>query len=94
VANGYTYELALETYPLVVESEVTIAEEIQCLLDAGWRWDSDRLVHPKDRDIWRMYKRVDSPKVGNAQRLDAEIEHAVRDARQRWQRMSGRCGDS
>jgi hypothetical protein len=37
------------------------------------------LVHPKDKDIWRMYKRIDSPKVGT-ERFDAEIKQAVREA--------------
>jgi hypothetical protein len=25
---------------------VTIGEEIRCLIDAGWTWDGDKLVHP------------------------------------------------
>ena len=80
------YELEEATYPLiaeVVDAGATIPEEIQCLLDAGWTWDGDKLVHPKDKDVWRKYTKVNSPKIGISQRFDAEIEHAVRRARQR-----------
>jgi hypothetical protein len=88
---GDTYELAEATYPLRVDAGagVTIPEEICCLLDAGWEWVGNKLVHPQDQDIWRMYTKVDSPKVGNSQRLDAEIERAVREARWREQRTRG-----
>ena len=55
---------------------MSIPEEIQCLLNAGWTWDGNRLLHPKDKDIWRMYKRIDSPKVGT-ERFNAEIKQAV-----------------
>ena len=86
---GQGYELEEATYPLHVEmcASVSIAEEIQCLLDAGWTWDGNKLVHPRDNDIWRMYTKVDSPKIGNSQRLDAEIEQAMRESRWREQRM-------
>ena len=67
------YELADEIYPLVVDAGVPLAEEIRCLVEAGWTWDGNRLVHPNDKDIWRMYKKVDSSKIGNSRRLDAEI---------------------
>jgi hypothetical protein len=85
---GQGYELEEGTYPLHVEmgAGVSILEEIQILLDAGWTWDRNKLVHPSDKGIWRMYKRVNSPKIGNAQRLDAEIEQAVRESRWREQR--------
>ena len=36
---------------------VTIGEEIQCLLAAGWTWDGDRLVHPVHEDVWTRYER-------------------------------------
>jgi len=39
---------------------VTVGEEIRCLLDAGWTWDGDKLVHPTHNGIWTMYKRIDS----------------------------------
>jgi hypothetical protein len=85
---GQGYELAETTYPLRVDEEagVTLLEEIRRLLDAGWTWDGDKLVHPSDKDIWRIYKKVDSPKVGNSERLDAEIKHAVQEGRWREQR--------
>jgi len=76
MTKGQGFELADATYPLVVDARVTILEEIQCLLDAGWTWDGDKLVHPKDKDIWRMYTKVDSSKIGS-QRFDAEIEKAL-----------------
>src|SRR4051794_40195511 len=53
------YELADATYPLAVNAGVTISEEIRCLLDAGWTWEGNKLVHPGDKDIWRMYTKVD-----------------------------------
>jgi hypothetical protein len=82
MTDGQVYELEITTYPLipeVVDAGVSILEEIQCLLNAGWTWHEDKLVHPKDKDIWRMYKRIDSPKVGT-ERFDAEIKQAVREA--------------
>jgi hypothetical protein len=89
---GQGYELEEGTYPLHVEmvAGVSIREEIQILLDAGWTWDRNKLVHPSDKSIWRMYTRVDSPKIGNAQRLDAEIEQAVRESR--WQEQGKQSG--
>jgi hypothetical protein len=80
------FEFADATYPLVVDAGVALNEEIQCLLDAGWTWDGNKLVHPKDKDIWRKYKKVDSPKIAS-QRFDAEIEQVLRESRQRKQRM-------
>jgi hypothetical protein len=82
------YDLAETTYPLRIDARegVTIPEEIRCLLDAGWTWDGDKLVHPSYKDIWRKYTKVDSPKIGSSQRFDAEIEQAVREARWREQR--------
>ena len=90
MTDGRGYEIVESTYPLIPEvtdAAVTIPEEIRCLLNAGWAWDGDKLVHPQDKGIWRMYEKVDSPKIGSPQRLDAEIEHSVRAARKRVQRM-------
>jgi hypothetical protein len=86
-----TYELAEAAYPLAVASSagVTILEEIRCLLDAGWTWDRDKLVHPQHRELWRMYTKMDSPKLGDSRRLDAEIEQAVREAGWRELRKQG-----
>jgi hypothetical protein len=81
------YELADEIYPLVVDAGVPLAEEIRCLVEAGWTWDGNRLVHPKDKDIWRMYKKVDSSKIGNSRRLDAEIAQSVHEAERKGQRL-------
>jgi hypothetical protein len=86
MSDGQAFELADGTYPLMVDGGVTIPEEIQCLLDAGWTWNGDKLVHPKDKDIWRMYQRVDSRRIGS-ERFNAEIEQAVQEARRQEQRM-------
>jgi hypothetical protein len=93
MTDGQTYDLEIAAYPLVsevVEALVAIPEEIQCLLNAGWTWDGNKLVHPKDKDIWRMYKRIDSPKVGT-ERFNAEIKQAVLETRvrERESRESG-----
>jgi hypothetical protein len=85
MTDGQTYDLEISAYPLVSdvgEALVAIPEEIQCLLHAGWTWDGNRLLHPKDKDIWRMYKRIDSPKVGT-ERFNAEIKQAVLETRAR-----------
>jgi hypothetical protein len=68
------------------DGPVTIGEEIQCLLAAGWTWDGDKLVHPKDKDVWTMYKRTFShaSRTGD---FDAEVKQAVRKARQQRRRM-------
>jgi hypothetical protein len=82
MTDRQTYELEIATYPLipeVIDTGVSIPDEIHCLLDAGWTWDGDKLVHPKNKDTWRMYKRIDSPKVGS-QRFDAEIKQRLREA--------------
>jgi len=64
---------------------VTIGEEIQCLVDAGWTWEGDRLVHPKYKDVWTRYKRSFSHE-SRTEHFDAEIAQAVQEARQRKQR--------
>ena len=91
MTDATTYELAEATYPLAVAGStgVTIAEEIRSLLDAGWTWDGDKLVHPQYRELWRMYTKMDSPKLGDSRRLDAEIKQAVREARWRELRKQG-----
>jgi hypothetical protein len=61
---------------------VTVGEEIQCLLAAGWTWNGDKLVHPGDADCWTMYKRIDSNKIRREQ-FERELEQAVREARQK-----------
>jgi len=67
----------------VQDAAITLDEEIRCLLDAGWRWDGDKLVHPKDSEIWRMYTKTNAPNIGRrASQLDAEIAEAVRAVRQ------------
>src|SRR4051812_44598931 len=65
MTDGRGYELADATYPLRVDAGVTIPEEIRCLVDTGWTWDGNKLVHPGDKDIWRMYTKVDSSKIGD-----------------------------
>jgi hypothetical protein len=88
MSDSQTYEFEVPAYPLVeqvADQEVTIPEEIQLMLDAGWTWDADKMVHPKDKDIWRMYKRIDSPKIAS-DRFNAEIKQAVQAARWRQRR--------
>lgn len=63
---------------------LTIAEEIQCLLDAGWSWDGDKLVHPKYKDVWTKYKRIDCNKI-RIHDFEWELSQAVRKARQQKQ---------
>ena len=60
MTDGKSYELAEATYPLAVAggTEGTILEEIRCLLDAGWTWDGDKLVHPQNRELWRKYTKM------------------------------------
>ena len=56
MTDGKSYELAEATYPLAVAggTEVTILEEIRCLLDAGWTWDGDKLVENPQRGRSRL----------------------------------------
>jgi hypothetical protein len=66
------------------KTDVTIGEEIRCLLDAGRTWDGDKLVHPTYKAAWRMYQRVDSGSIAaRPGQLDAEIDQAVRKTRQK-----------
>jgi hypothetical protein len=70
---------------------VTIEEEIRCLLDAGWAWDGDKLVHPTHKEIWRMYQRVDCRSItARSEQFESEIREAVFRARQQG-RCDGRC---
>jgi hypothetical protein len=68
------------------DAAVTVGEEIQCLLAAGWTWNGDKLVHPGDKDTWIMYKRVDSHKI-RVEQFESELKQAVREARQRERQM-------
>jgi hypothetical protein len=62
---------------------MTIGEEIQCLLAAGWKWEKDMLVHPRHSNIWIMYKRVDSCELGEKRDLfEGHLLDAVRKARE------------
>ena len=95
MTDRQTYDFVTATYPLVpevVDAPVPIPDEIGCLLDAGWNWVGDKLVNPKNNDIWRQYKRVDSPKVCS-ERFDAEIKQALRAARWRDQGIGAACDE-
>jgi len=70
------------------DAAVTIGEEIQCLLAAGWAWDWDKLVHPRDKDVWTSYKRTFSHPA-RVEHFDAEIAQAVRRARRQGRPMEG-----
>jgi hypothetical protein len=94
MTDRQTYDLEMATYPLIpelVDAPVPIPDEIRCLLDAGWKWDGDKLVNPQNNNIWRRYKRIDSPKVCS-ERFDAEIKQALRETRWREQRIAS-AGD-
>ena len=66
MTDGRGYELADATYPLPVDAGVTIPEEIRCLVDAGWAWDGNKLVHPEDKSFGECIRSVDSSKIGDA----------------------------
>lgn len=62
---------------------VSVEEEIRALRAAGWIWDRDKLVHPKDKETWREYQRIDSRTIAaRSAQFEAEIEQAVRQARE------------
>ena len=72
-----------------VNELVTVGEEIRCLLDAGWTWDGDKLVHPTHNGIWTMYKRIDSSGIAaRSEQFESELRKAVREARQRRQGLT------
>jgi hypothetical protein len=76
---------------------VTVGEEIQCLLAAGWAWDGDKLVHPTDKNVWTAYQRTDSSGIGaRIEQFESELKQAVREARKREQGMEsgGDAGQS
>jgi hypothetical protein len=64
------------------DAAVTVGEEIQSLLAAGWTWNGDKLVHPGDKDCWMMYRRIDANKIRSEQ-FERELEQAVREARRK-----------
>jgi hypothetical protein len=70
------------------DEAVTVGEEIQCLLAAGWTWDGDKLVHPTSKDVWTTCKRTFShaSRTGD---FDREVKEAVRKARQQGRLMEG-----
>jgi hypothetical protein len=70
------------------DEAVTVGEEIQCLLAAGWTWDGDKLVHPKSKDVWTMYKRTFSHPSRTAD-FDREVKEAVLKARKQGRPMEG-----
>jgi hypothetical protein len=64
------------------DADVTIGEEIQCLLAAGWKWDGDKLVHMADNNVWISYKRADSRGISaRSEQFESELREAVRKAR-------------
>ena len=65
------------------DTGVTVGEEIECLVAAGWRWDGDTLIHPKDENIWITYRRADSRGI-NAweEQFESELKQAVQKVRQ------------
>jgi adenylate cyclase len=88
MADGQAFELGDATYPLIAVAAVPVGEEIRCLLAAGWTWDGDKLVNLWHRDVWTVYKRVDSHKI-RVEQFDAEIRQAVQEARRREQESGG-----
>jgi hypothetical protein len=55
------------------DAAVTVGEEIQSLLAAGWTWNGDKLVHPGD---------IAANKIRSEQ-VERELEQAVREARRK-----------
>jgi hypothetical protein len=61
---------------------VTIGEEIECLVAAGWRWNGDTLIHPKNENVWITYRRVDSRGINaREEQFESELEQAVQKVR-------------
>lgn len=64
------------------DAGVTIGEEIECLVAAGWRWDGDTLIHPKKENIWITCQRADSRGINaREEQFESELELAVRKVR-------------
>jgi hypothetical protein len=67
-------------------NRVTIGEEIQCLLAAGWTWDGDKLMHPGSKETWVRYQRGETSGIGaRVEQFESELKQAVREARAREQ---------
>ena len=65
------------------DTGVTVGEEIECLVAAGWRWDGDTLINPKDENIWITYRRVDSRGINAREdQFESELKQAVQKVRQ------------
>ncbi|MBV8525804.1 MAG: hypothetical protein JOY71_27445 [Acetobacteraceae bacterium] len=61
------------------DAGVTIGEEIECLMAAGWRWDGDTLKHPQNDNIWITYRRADSRGINaREEQFESELKLAVR----------------
>lgn len=64
------------------DAGVSIGEEIECLVAAGWRWDGDTLIHPKNEDIWIAYRRADSRGINaREEQFESELQLAVQKVR-------------
>jgi hypothetical protein len=76
------------------DAPVTVGEEIQCLLAAGWTWDGDKLVHMSHKETWIRYKRADSQGIGaRIDQFESDLKQAVQAARQRSRQANsgGEC---
>jgi len=71
------------------ESRPDVREEISRLLGKGWTWEGDRLTHPTDKDLWRVYDLVKnectrSPKYADIEKqFDDDVEKAMKEAQRR-----------
>ncbi len=64
------------------DTGVGIGEEIECLVAAGWRWDGDTLIHPKNENIWIEYRRADSRGINaREEQFESELKLAVQKVR-------------
>ena len=64
------------------DTGVSIGEEIECLVAAGWRWDGDTLIHPKNEGIWITYRRADSRGINaREEQFESELKLAVQKVR-------------
>jgi hypothetical protein len=85
VSSGMRHEEERRARPMSHRKEVagvSIGEEIECLVAAGWRWDGDTLIHPKNENIWITYRRADSRGINaREEQFESELELAVQKVR-------------
>jgi hypothetical protein len=64
------------------DAGVSIGEEIECLVAAGWMWVGDTLIHPNNENIWITYRRANSRGINaREEQFESELELAVQKVR-------------